>query len=207
MKITKGQTVSLSKAATDAGAELKKLVAGGGWDAAEGTEKLDLDLVAVYLGEDGKAIADANGNGTNADEALTFFGNAKGNPDNNAPVAGALHLGDNRTGDGDGDDEQIEFTLADVPANVKEIAVALAIYEGADNLGSVKSAFVRLVNADGNTELGRYDLDESYADTKAVELGRVVRNGSTWEFKATGTKISGSFKEVLESYGVTGLEG
>lgn len=196
VSLTKGESVSLTKAAADAGKTLSKLVAGAGWDpAAEGTE-IDLDLLAVYLGTDGKAIPDANNNGTNADEALIFF--------NNKDVAGAHHTGDNLTGEGEGDDEQIVFTLADIPANVKEVAVVVASYSG-QTFGEVKSAFVRMVNSDGNDEMAKYELGADHGSTKAIELGRIVRNGDSWDFKATGTDVVGEFSDVVKSYGVTGV--
>lgn len=195
--LQKGQKVDLAKANTDAGSSnpLTKLVAGAGWDAKSG-KSIDLDLVAVLIGSDGKAIADANGNGTNLDEAVVFF--------NNLNVAGLAHSGDNLTGEGDGDDEQITVDLANVPANVQEVAVVVASYSG-ETFGEVENAFVRLVNADGNTELAKYELKDGMANTKGVELGRVKRNGSEWEFEATGKNIDGDFTAIVASYGVTGL--
>ncbi len=196
VSLTKGQTVDLSKAAADAGKTLSKLIAGAGWDAAAEGKDIDLDLLAVYLGDDGKAIPDANGNGSNADEALIFF--------NNKEVAGARHSGDNLTGEGDGDDETIEFTLANIPANVKEVAVVVASYSG-QSFGEVKNAQVRMLNADGSEEMAKYELSGDHAGTKAVELGRIVRNGDAWEFKATGNDVAGEFTDVVKSYGVTGV--
>ncbi len=197
MNITKGQTLNITKAAADAGATspLSKVIAGAGWDAAN-DKKIDLDLLTVFLGADGKAIADANGDGTNADEAVCFF--------QNKDPKGAHHTGDNLTGEGDGDDEQIVLTLADVPAEVKEIAVVIASYSG-EKFGEVKNAFVRLVNSDGDTELGKYELTDQYAETRAVEMGRLVRNGDAWDFKATGESRDGEFVAVLNCYGVTGI--
>jgi tellurium resistance protein TerD len=197
MNITKGQSLNISKAATEkSGSELKNLTAAAGWDT-----ETDLDLLTVYLGEDGKAIPDENANGTNADEAVCFFQNTE--------TKGAKHSGDNRTGAGDGDDESIKLTLGDVPANVKEIVVAIASYgkDGNDGLpfGTVKGAFVRLYNTDDNTELVKYDLTDKYAEAKAVEMGRLTRTSEGWEFKATGVAVSGNFVEVLKSYGVTGV--
>ena len=148
------------------------------------------------MGDDGKAIPDANGNGTNADESLIFF--------NNKDVAGAHHTGDNLTGEGDGDDEQIEFAIANIPANVKEVAVVVASYSG-QTFGEVKNAQVRMLNADGNDELAKYELSDQHSTTKAIELGRIVRNGDAWDFKATGNDVAGEFKAVIASYGVTGV--
>ncbi len=195
--LQKGAKVSLAKANTDAGSTspLTKLVAGAGWDA-KGGKDIDLDLVAVLIGSDGKAIPDANGNGTNLDEAVVFF--------NNLTVSGLAHSGDNLTGEGDGDDEQITVTLADVPANVNEVAIVVASYSG-ETFGEVENAFVRLVNADGNTELAKYELKDGMGSTKGVELGRVKRNGAEWDFEATGKNIDGDFTAIVSSYGVSGL--
>lgn len=195
--LQKGAKVDLHKANTDAGssAPLTKLTAGAGWDTKNGNP-IDLDLLAVYIGNDGKAIPDANGNGTNLDEAVIFF--------NNLSVPGAQHSGDNLTGEGDGDDEQITVTLADVPANVQEVAVVVASYSG-ETFGEVDNAFVRLVNADGNTELAKYELKDGMGSTKGVELGRVKRDGQSWTFEATGKNIDGDFTAIVASYGVTGL--
>lgn len=194
VSLTKGASVSLTKEVAAKGKTLSKLIAGAGWDPAA-DKKIDLDLLAVYIGTDGKAIPDANGNGSNADEALVFF--------NNLEVAGAKHAGDNLTGEGDGDDEQINFTLADVPANVAEIAVVVASYSG-ETFGEIANTHVRLVNADGNEEIAKLSLgaDAATENTKAIELGRVVRNGADWDFKATGTPVAGDFGAVVASYGV-----
>lgn len=195
--LTKGATVDLAKASTDAGVTtpLTKLIAGAGWDAKAG-KSIDLDLVAVYLDNSGKAIPDANGNGTNLDEAVTFF--------NNLENAGAKHSGDNLTGEGDGDDETITFDLATIPANVESVAVVVASYSG-EKFSEVENASVRLVNADGNVELAKYELKDGMGNTKGVELGRIKREGATWTFEATGKTIDGDFKAIVSSYGVTGL--
>lgn len=198
VSLTKGQSVSLTKAAADAGATapLSKLVAGAGWDAAAEGASIDLDLAAIYLDANGKALADANGNGTNVDEAVTAYFQLKN--------TGSQHSGDNLTGDGDGDDEQITFDLAAVPAEAKEIAVIVTSFSG-QKFGDVKSAQVRMVNADGNTELAKYDLTDNYAEAHAVEMGRIVRTADGWEFKATGEAKEGEPVKVFESYGVTGI--
>ena len=198
VSLQKGTTVSLAKASADAGVStpLTKVIAGAGWDAKDG-KSIDLDLLTVLIGNDGKAIPDANGNGTNLDEAVTFFNNLDG-------IAGVKHSGDNLTSEGDGDDEQIEVTLADVPANANEIAVVVASYSG-EKFSEIENVHVRLVNADGNVEMAKLELKDGLGDTKGVELGRLVRNGSEWDFKATGNTIAGDFTQIVASYGGTGL--
>lgn len=196
--LTKGAKVDLKKASTDAGVTtpLTKVIAGAGWDAAAG-KSIDLDLLAILIGNDGKAIPDANGNGTNLDEAVVFFNNLDG-------VAGVKHSGDNLTGEGDGDDEQVTITLADVPTAATEIAIVVASYSG-ETFAEVENAQVRLVNADGNVELAKFELKDGLGSTKGVELGRLKREGDTWNFEATGNTIAGEFATIVSSYGVTGL--
>lgn len=195
LSLVKGGSINLTKSAADAGKVLNKLIAGAGWDPTQEGKKIDLDLMAIYIGTDGKAIPDANGNGTNMDEALLFF--------NNVDIAGAHHTGDNRTGDGDGDDEQIVFTLSDIPANVSEVAIVVASYSG-QTFGEVKNAFVRMVNADGNEEIAKFELTDGHATAKAIELGRIVRSANGWEFKAIGNDIAGDFNTAVASYGIIG---
>ena len=188
--LEKGQKIDLKKEAPN----LSKLIAGAGWDGTSGAP-IDLDLVAVLLGDDGKAIPDANNNGTNLDEAVCFF--------NNLSLTGFQHSGDNLTGEGDGDDETITIDLAAVPAHVKEVAVVVASYSG-ETFDKVANASMRMVNAADNAEIAKYTLTDMGA-VKGVELGRVKRSGDTWEFEATGRTIPGEFKDVVASYGVNGL--
>lgn len=197
VSLTKGQSVALTKAAADAGstAPLTKVVAGAGWDGTS-SAPIDLDLMAVLMGTDGKALPDANANGSNADEALLFF--------NNVELPGLHHTGDNLTGEGDGDDEQIVITLADVPANVAEVAIVVASYSG-ETFDKVANAQVRLVNEADQKELAKYELTSGadFAGKRGVELGRLVRNGAEWEFKATGTVVEGSsFSDVVKNLGI-----
>jgi tellurium resistance protein TerD len=198
VSLVKGQKVDLHKASADAGVTtpLTKLVAGAGWDA-KADRAIDLDLLTVLIGSDGKAIPDANNNGSNLDEAVTFFNNKDG-------VPGVKHSGDNLTGEGDGDDETIVLELANIPAVATEVAVVVASYSG-EKFSEIENAFIRLVNADGNVELAKFELKDGMGDTKGVELGRIKRQGSEWHFEATGKNIDGDFTAIVSSYGVTGL--
>lgn len=192
LQIKKGESLNITKAAADAGVTLSNLIAGAGWDPASEGAEIDLDLMVVLVGEDGKALPDKNGQNGNLDEALCYFDNKEGIP-------GLKHTGDNLTGQGDGDDEQIHITLSSLPTEAKKALVVIASYSG-QPFGQVKSAFVRL-EADGK-ELGRYELTENYGDTKGVVMGELVRNGDNWEFKALGEKREGDFNKVLEGFGL-----
>lgn len=197
VSLTKGQSVTLSKAATDAGstAPLTKVIAGAGWDGTS-SAPIDLDLMIVLIGSDGKPLPDANANNSNADEALLFF--------NNKELPGLHHTGDNTTGEGDGDDEQIIVTLADVQPIVSELAIVVASYSG-ETFDKVANASVRLVNEADKVELAKYDLStgEEFAGKHGVELGRLKRAGAEWEFHATGAVVEGSsFDDVVKTLGI-----
>lgn len=204
VNLEKGAVVDLHKAAADAGASapLSKVVAGAGWDM-KGDKAVDLDLLSIKLGADGKAIADVNGDGTNMDESVNFY--------KNLTTKGATHSGDNLTGEGDGDDEQITYDLNAIEAEVKEIAIVVASFSGED-FSDVDNVKARMVNADGNTELAAY-TNSDLGSGRAVEVGRLTRDGDTWSFTAKGELLSVAdgktgadlIKAVLESYGVTGL--
>lgn len=196
--LTKGGSISLSKAAADAGstAPLTKVIAGAGWDGTS-SAPIDLDLMIVLIGSDGKPLPDANNNGENADEALLFF--------NNKELPGLHHTGDNTTGEGDGDDEQIVVTLADVQPIVSELAIVVASYSG-QSFDQVANASVRLVNDADKVELAKYELStgSDFAGKHGVELGRLKRAGSEWEFHATGAVVEGaSFDDVVKTLGIT----
>jgi tellurium resistance protein TerD len=195
LQIKKGEKLNITKAAQDAGnTNLAKLTAGAGWDPATEGAEIDLDLVAILIGSDGKAIGDKNGNGSNLDEAVCYFEQLD-------TIPGLKHSGDSLTGEGEGDDEQIVITLADIPAEAQKIAIVIASYSG-EKFGDIANAFVRIEDDKGN-ELVRYDLSENYGGTKGVLMGEVSRNGDQWEFKAVGEAREGAdFSAVIESFGV-----
>jgi tellurium resistance protein TerZ len=202
VSLTKGTKLDLTKAAADAGASkpLTKIVAGAGWDMKEG-KSVDLDLLTIKLGADGKAIADANGNGTNADEAVSFYGNLK--------TKGTVHSGDNLTGEGDGDDETVTITIADLEAEVKEIVVLVASFSG-QKFDEVDNVKLRLVNGDDDTELAAY-TNTDLGSGNAVEVARIKRDGDTLTVEAIGQNLSAVdgkegeelIKAIFSQYGVT----
>ena len=150
----------------------------------------DLDGSAFLLKADGKVRGDAD---------FVFYNNLKS-------VEGAVaHSGDNRTGAGDGDDETVTINLAAVPANVERIAICVTIHEAdarRQNFGMVQKAFVRCVNASGNTEIARFDLSEDGSAETAMVFGEVYRNGGDWKFKAVGQGFKGGLGPLASSFGV-----
>ena len=188
VSLKKGQKVDLTK--TNPG--LKEVMVGLGWDVKryDGGKDFDLDASAFMLGADGKVPSDGE---------FIFYGNKK-------HTSGSVeHMGDNLTGEGEGDDEQIKVNLATVPANVQKIDFTVTIYEAEErnqNFGQVENAFIRVVNAANGEELIRYDLTEDYSIETAVVVGELYRHGTEWKFNAIGSGFGGGLAALGRNYGV-----
>lgn len=188
VNLSKGQKVSLTK--DNPG--LKNVVVGLGWDvnAFDTGSSFDLDASVFMLGDNGKV---------NSQDDFVFFGNK-------VHTSGSVeHMGDNRTGDGDGDDEQIKVDLSKVPANISRIVFTVTIYDAEvrnQNFGQVNNAFVRIVDAATNAELIRYDLCEDFSIETAVVFGELYRNEAEWKFNAIGSGFQGGLAALCNSYGV-----
>ena len=187
ISLQKGGNVNLSKEAPG----LNKMVVGLGWDtrSTDGAA-FDLDGAVFLLGASGKVRSDAD---------FVFYNNLKS-------VDGSVaHSGDNRTGAGEGDDESVTIDLAKVPADVDKIAICVTIHEAEtrrQNFGQVSKAFVRCVNANGNTEIARYDLSEDGSTEAAMVFGEVYRAGADWKFRAIGQGYKGGLGPLAKNYGV-----
>jgi tellurium resistance protein TerD len=150
----------------------------------------DLDGSAFLLKADGKVRNDLD---------FIFYNNLKSTDQSVA------HSGDNRTGDGAGDDETVTIDLTRVPADVDRIAICATIHEGdarRQNFGMVQKAFIRTVNGATNTEIARYDLSEDSSTESAMIFGEVYRNGGDWKFKAVGQGFKGGLGPLAGSFGV-----
>ena len=188
ISLQKGQKVDLTK--TNPG--LTKLVVGLGWDTNkyDGGSAFDLDAAAFVLTESGKI-------GTDKD--FVFYGNLK------HPSEAVIHLGDNLTGEGDGDDEQIKVDLSKVPESVQKVSFAVTIYDAEtrkQNFGMVSNAFIRLVDEASNTELMRYDLGEEFSIETAVVVAEIYKNGTEWKFNAIGSGFQGGLKALCNNFGI-----
>ncbi len=186
--LQKGQKVSLTK--TNPG--LTHVIVGVGWDVNQFDTggSFDLDSAAFMLTDSGKV---------SAQEDFLFYGNLK------HPSGSVEHLGDNRTGEGEGDDEQIRIDLSKVPANISKIAFTVTIYEAdtrRQNFGQVNNSFVRIYNADTNEELIRYDLGEDFSIETAAVFGELYRNGDEWKFNAIGSGFQGGLAALCANYGI-----
>ena len=186
--LQKGQKVSLTK--DNPG--LKKVVVGLGWDvnAFDTGGDFDLDAAAFLLGDSGK-VADSGD--------FVFYRNLT---HSSGSVA---HLGDNLTGVGDGDDEQIKVDLSKVPDSVTKIAFTVTIYEAEQrrqNFGQVNNAFIRIYNEETGEEMLRYDLGEDFSIETAAVFGELYKNGSEWKFNAIGNGFQGGLAALCANYGV-----
>jgi tellurium resistance protein TerD len=187
ISLQKGGNVNLSKEAPG----LTKMIVGLGWDtrATDGSA-FDLDGAVFLLGASGKVRSDAD---------FIFYNNLK------SADGSIVHSGDNTTGAGDGDDENVTIDLASVPADIDKIVLAVTIHDAEtrrQNFGMVSKAFVRCVNAAGNAEIARYDLSEDGSTEAAMIFGEVYRAGSDWKFRAIGQGFQGGLGPLATSYGV-----
>lgn len=188
VSLKKGQKVSLTK--DNPG--LTKVVVGLGWDvnSFDTGGDFDLDAAAFLLGDGGKTVGSGD---------FIFYGNLKHSS------GGVEHLGDNLTGAGDGDDEQIKVDLTKLPAAVSRIAFTVTIYEAEErrqNFGMVNNAFIRIVNENSGEELLRYDLGEDFSIETAVVFGELYKNNGEWKFNAIGSGYQGGLAALCANYGV-----
>lgn len=188
VNLQKGQKVSLTKGNPG----LKNVVVGLGWDvnAFDTGADFDLDAAAFLLTDSGKVA--------NSDD-FVFYGNLK-------HASGSVqHMGDNLTGAGDGDDEQIRVDLSLVPANITKIAFTVTIYEAEarrQNFGQVNNAFIRIYNEANGEELLRYDLGEDFSIETAAVFGELYKHGEEWKFNAIGSGFQGGLAALCANFGV-----
>jgi tellurium resistance protein TerD len=187
VNLIKGGNVSLTKEAPG----LAKIAFGLGWSprATDGAA-FDLDAVALVVGADGKVLAE---------KYFIFFNNL------HSPEQAVVHTGDNRTGEGEGDDEVINVDLERMPAQAERVVFAVTIHEAVErkqNFGQVSGAYIRGVNSSTGAEVVRYDLSEEASTETAMILGELYRNGDDWKFKAVGAGYADGLAGLARDYGV-----
>lgn len=188
INLSKGQKVDLTKGNPG----LKNIMVGLGWDvnAFDTGADFDLDAAAFMLGSNGKCPTD---------KEFVFYGKLE------HPSGAVKHMGDNRTGDGEGDDEEMEIALADVPANVERIAFTVTIYEAEarrQNFGQVSNAYIRIVDKDTNQELIHYDLGEDFSIETAIVVGELYKHNGEWKFNAIGSGFQGGLAALCGHFGI-----
>lgn len=184
VSLQKGQKVSLTKEGREG---LNQVIVGLGWDEAQSggrggllgslfsapTQAIDCDASALVL-TNGKLVDGKD---------VIYFGNLQ-------HKSGAVkHMGDNLTGAGEGDDEQIVIQLDQLPAEYDRVVFVVNIYQAVErrqHFGMIRNAFIRIVDARNGQELCRYNLSDNYDGMTAMIFGEVYRHNGEWKFNAVG---------------------
>lgn len=184
INLQKGQKIDLTKG----GGGLRQVMVGLGWDEAQQRgeffapkpQPIDCDASAILCGANGKLISN------NTDESVVYFGNLR-------HYSGAVvHQGDNLTGEGDGDDEQIMVNISLIPPQVEKVVFVVNIYDARtrkQHFGLIRNAFIRLVNMDNHTEICRYNLSENYNNMTGLVVGEIYKKNGEWKFNAIGQPV------------------
>ncbi|MEF3107665.1 TerD family protein [Raoultella sp. WB_B2P2-3] len=187
VSLVKGGNVSLTKEAPS----MNVALVGLGWDArVTDGQAFDLDASVFLVGDDGKVLSDSH---------FVFYNNTT------SPDGAVQHQGDNRTGEGDGDDEQVKIELAKVGAEVKKLVFAVTIHEAEarkQNFGMVSNSYMRVVNNDNDAEIARFDLSEDASTETAMIFGELYRHGTEWKFKAVGQGFAGGLGALAKQHGI-----
>lgn len=190
VNLRKGEKISLTKE----GLGLRRVMVGLGWDEAQPAgrglfsalfaskpQDIDCDASCILCGEDGKVIS------PDVKSCCVYFGNLR-------HASGAIvHQGDNLTGNGEGDDEQIMVDLSLLPPQVQKLVFVVNIYDAnvrRQHFGMIRNAFIRLVDMSKNSEICRFNLTEDYSGMTGMVVGEIYRRGSEWKFNAIGQGIA-----------------
>jgi tellurium resistance protein TerD len=187
ISLQKGGNISLSKTTPN----LKNVLIGLGWDARSTSgDDFDLDASVFMVGSSGKVRSDAD---------FIFYNQL-------CSTCGSVeHTGDNRTGDGDGDDESVKVVLDKVPSVIERLVVAVTIHDAQarnQNFGMVRGAYIRLVNIETNDEIVRFDLTEDASVETAMIFGEVYRHNNEWKFRAVGQGYAGGLHALAVAHGI-----
>lgn len=185
--LSKGNRVNLTK-----GTGLKEAMIGLGWDTNryQGSADFDLDLVIFECNKNRRCVDE---------DHMIFYHNLAD------PEQAIKHSGDNRTGDGDGDDETATIKFDNIADNVDNIVIVVSIYDAKanrQNFGLVDNAFIRIVNAENNEEILRYDLSEDFSIQTSVVFAEIYRSSGEWKFKAVGEGYAKELAELCDEYGI-----
>lgn len=180
INLQKGQRESLNA---------PKFTIGLGWDTNSSStgSSFDLDASIFILGENKKILSDGH---------FVFYNNLT------SPDGSVEHTGDNLTGDGDGDDEQIKVDLSKADPKTAEICIVVTIHDAENrkqNFGQVRNSFIRIFDQ-ANTEILKYELEEDFSIETAVEFGRIYKKNNEWKFEAIGMGMKGGLEDYLNKY-------
>lgn len=185
VNLQKGQKIDLTKG----GGGLRAVMVGLGWDEVEQKRgffapkpaSIDCDASAILCGANGKVV------GSDIKDGVVYFGNLRHSSD------AIIHQGDNLTGAGEGDDEQIMVNLQLVPAYIEKIVFVVNIYDArvkGQHFGLIKNAFIRLVDMEARTEICRFNLSENYNNMTGLVVGEIYRRNGEWKFNAIGQPVA-----------------
>ncbi len=190
VNLQKGQKISLKKSD---GSGLKKVMVGLGWDEAQPTatgwralfaskpQDIDCDASVILCGENGKLVS------SNIKNSCVYYGNLR------HPSGAIVHQGDNLTGAGEGDDEQIMVDLSMIPAEIARLVFVVNIYDANvrnQHFGMIRNAFIRIVDLGGNTEICRFNLTEDYSGKTGMVVGEIYKSSGEWKFNAIGQGVN-----------------
>ncbi|MDP3508596.1 MAG: TerD family protein [Candidatus Melainabacteria bacterium] len=188
-KVAPGQKISLTK--DNPG--LKNIIIGMGWNPRRTDgKKFDLDAACFLITADGKIRA--------PHDMVSYVEGFQTHPSNSV-----IYAGDNKDGQGEGDDETIKVDLSSVPADIAKIVFTASVYAGRtrlQNFGMVDGAYARLIDATSNNELYKFDLSEEASTNTAVILVRLYRAGTEWKFEGVGQGFDGGFKALCAEHGL-----
>ena len=188
INLSKGQRISLEKASPG----LKQIFIGLGWDVNVTDTGADFDIDAsLFLVDSSEKLI--------SDQHFIFYNNQI-SPD---PEQSIQQRGDNRTGAGEGDDEIIDVNLKTVPTNIDKVIITVTIHEAdkrQQNFGQVSNAFVRIVNAENEQEVIRYDLTEGFSIETALIMAELYRKDGEWRMNAVGAGYEGGLQALVERY-------
>jgi tellurium resistance protein TerD len=182
LNLEKNMVLDLSKAAPD----IRNATLGAGWDVSQMGSDADLDIFSILLDENGKISAVGD---------VIFY--------NNRSLNGLTLSGDNRTGAGEGDDEQIFIDLGSVPDRIKRIVTGVSIFDAVarrQTFGMIDNAYIRLVNKDTDQELARFNLNGDYSTDTTVIFAELVRSGNDWAFHTIGEGKQADLNTIIGLY-------
>lgn len=203
VNLQKGQKISLKKSD---GSGLKKVMVGLGWDEAQPAatgwkalfaakpQDIDCDASVILCGADGRLVS------SNVNQCCVYYGNLK------HPSGAVVHQGDNLTGGGEGDDEQIMVDLSLLPASICKLVFVVNIYDAdvrKQHFGMIKNAFIRLVDVgSGRNEICRFNLTEDYSGKTGMVVGEIYKMDGEWKFNAIGQGVVGASRvtKLLDMY-------
>jgi len=132
-----------------------------------------------------------------SDQHFVFYNNLK------TPDGAIEHTGDNLTGQGDGDDEQVKVDLSKIDSNATEICIVVTIHDAENrkqNFGQVRNSVVRIFDPNTNLDILNYELEEDFSIETAVEFGRIYKKNGEWKFEAVGIGMKGGLQDFLSKY-------